>query len=105
MDADQKCTAAIVVINIVNLPKGVSQIQRCAVEIARQGLKLCLTGFSRKCNPVKVVVDIEERVVLPVNLVTFIDNPLAEPLKAKETIIKEVSQPVEGNGFVKYQNR
>ena len=105
MDTDQKRAAAIVVVDIVNLPKGMSQIQRCAVEVAGQRLKLCFPGFSGKCYPVQVVVDIEERVVLPVNLVTFINNPLAKPLKTQETLIQKVSQPVDGNWLIKYQNR
>src|SRR5690554_1381168 len=105
VDADQERASAPVIIDVMYLPEGATKIQRGAVQITGQCLEFILSGFAREGYSVQVVVNIEERVVLPVYLVTFINNVLAEPLKTQETLIEDELEAACCDRFIENQYR
>ena len=87
------------------LPEWPAEIESGAVEITGQGLKLSLAGVSRQSDGVQVVVQIEQGVVFPVDLVTFVNDALPKAPEFQETFFQGALESLERNGVFKGQYR
>ena len=92
VNTDQQGATLAVVVNVVHLPERLPEIQGGAVHVTDQLLEFGFVGLARQGDAVQVVVQIKQRVVLPVGPVARIYHPLPEPVEAEKSLLQRMPE-------------